>query len=118
MLFGAPVPGHDFHAQAIEWGQMLEGTARELMAVEQPDNEGEREDAEAFLMDTLKDGPVATRDIRAAATAHGHGWRTVNRAKQDLGIKAVKLGMKDGWAWQLSVTPKNANEEAEGCQQV
>ena len=110
-LFSAPVPGFGFNSQTVEWGQMLEGTARELMAVETPDNEGEREDAEVFLMDTLKDGPVATRDIRAAATAHGHGWRTVNRAKQDLGVKAVKLGMKDGWAWQLPESPKNANEE-------
>src|SRR4029077_4348097 len=116
-LFGAPVPGFGFNSQTVEWGQMLEGTARELMAVEQPDNEGEREDAEAFLLDTLKDGPVATRDIRAAATAHGHGWRTVNRAKQDLGVKAVKLGMKDGWAWQLPDAPKNANKRVEGCQQ-
>jgi len=110
-LFSAPVPGFGFNSQTVEWGQMLEGTARELMSVEQPDNEGEREDAEAFLMDTLKDGPVVTRDIRAAATAHGYGWRTVNRAKQDLGVKAVKLGMKDGWAWQLPDAPKNANEE-------
>lgn len=110
-LFTAPVPGFGFHSQRVEWGQILEGTARELMSVEQPDNEGEREDAEAFLMDTLKEGPVATRDIRAAATAHGHGWRTVNRAKQDLGVRATKLGMKDGWAWQLPDGPKNANEE-------
>jgi putative DNA primase/helicase len=110
-LFSAPVPGFGFNSQTVEWGQMLEGTARELMAVEQPDNEGEREDAEAFLLDTLRDGPAPTRDIRAAATAHGHGWRTVNRAKQDLGVKAVKLGMKDGWAWQLPESPKNANEE-------
>ena len=38
-LFGAPVPGHDFNAQRIEWGQALEGSARELMAIEQPDND-------------------------------------------------------------------------------
>ena len=100
-LFSAPVPGFGFNNQAVEWGQILKGTARELMAVEQPDNVGERQDAEAFLLATLRDGPVATRDIRAAATANCHGWRTVNRAKQDLGVKAVKLGMKDGWAWQL-----------------
>jgi len=38
-FFGAPVPGHDFNAQRVEWGQLLEGTARELMAIEQPDDD-------------------------------------------------------------------------------
>src|SRR4029077_9795111 len=62
-LFGAPVPGHDFNAQRVEWGEALEGTARELMAVEQPDDSGDAlEDAEAFLLDVLRDGPVATKE--------------------------------------------------------
>ena len=36
-LIGAPVPGHNFHAQAVEWGEPLEGSARELMAIEDPE---------------------------------------------------------------------------------
>ena len=38
---GAPVPGHNFHAQGVEWVEPLEGSARELMAIEDP--EGRRD---------------------------------------------------------------------------
>jgi hypothetical protein len=112
-LFGALVPGHDFSAQRIDWGAALEGSARELMAVEEMDTAGEAmEDAETFLVDTLRDGPVATRDLKAAANAHGLSWRTVNSAKKRLGIKASKGGFEAGWSWQLPdpATPKNAGK--------
>ena len=50
------------------------------MAVENADDGGEAiEDADTFLADFLKDGPMATREIKAAAIAHGHTWRTVER---------------------------------------
>jgi len=65
VLFGALVPGHDFTAQRIDWGAALEGSARELMAVEQEDMAGEAmEDAETFLLDTLKDGPLRPAILR------------------------------------------------------
>ena len=115
-LFGGLVPGYEFTAQRVDWGAPLEGSARELMAVEDHDDGGEAiEDAEAFLLDTLKDGPVPTRDIQQAARAHGHAWRTVNRAKKQLGIKASKGGLVAGWSWELPA-PKNANHGGEGCQ--
>jgi hypothetical protein len=44
-------------------GRALEGTARELMAVEQPDDSGDAlEDAEAFLLNI----PVLDRKLRDA----------------------------------------------------
>ena len=112
-LISAPVPGHGFNNQAVEWGQSLDGTARELMAVEQPDDEGEAEDATAFLSDVLKGGPVPTKDLKAAATAHGHKWRTLERVKRDLGVEAVKLGMKEGWAWKLPPIPTGYEDRLE-----
>ena len=100
-LFGAPVPGQEFNAQRVEWGEILEGTARELMACEQPDDSGDAlEDAEEFLLDILRDGAVATKEIKTAAAAHGHRWRTVERAKGTLGIMATKDGFAGGWAWK------------------
>ena len=114
-LFSAPVPGYNFNAQSVEWGEALEGTARELMAVEQPDDGSEAaEDAEAFLLDILAGGPVATKEIRDAAKAHGHKPRTVDRAKQTLNITATKAGFgaAGGWAWKLP-EPKYANHAKE-----
>jgi putative DNA primase/helicase len=74
------------------------------------------DDAETFLADMLRDGPVATKDIKAAASAHGHTWRTVERAKKSLGVVAAKGGFNEGWSWQLP-TPKTANEGDEDRQQ-
>jgi len=112
-FFSVPVPGCTFNAQKVEWGEMLDGTARELMAVEQADNGGDAlEDAEAFLLDILAAGPVATKEIRTAASAHGHKPRTVDRAKQTLNITATKAGFEGGWAWKLP-EPKNAKPDEE-----
>jgi putative DNA primase/helicase len=107
-LFGAPVPDQEFNAQRVEWGEALEGSARDLMAVERPDDMGDAlEDAEEFLLDILAAGPVATKEIRKAAQAHGHKPRTVDRAKQTLNITATKVGFEGGWAWKLP-EPNNA----------
>jgi putative DNA primase/helicase len=98
-LAGVPVPGHDFPAQRVEWGQRLDGSAHELMAIEAPDEEEEaRAEVMAFLQDQLAAGPVATREIRAAAAANGYKWRTMERAKTDLGVTAKK-GVGGLWYW-------------------
>jgi putative DNA primase/helicase len=115
-LISAPVPGHELTAQRVDWGKALEGSARELMAVEQPDAAaGAAADSEAFLLDTLKDGPVATKDIREAAAAHGHKPRTLDRAKKSLGVVAFKAkgALVGVWMWRLP-TPNYAN----GCPEV
>jgi putative DNA primase/helicase len=115
-LIGTPVPGHGFPAQRIDWGEALEGSARELMAVEDADASGEAIDAETFLADLLRDGPVATREIKAAASAHSHTWRTVERAKKSLGVVAAKGGFNEGWSWQLPAS-NTANQEGQDRQQ-
>ena len=116
-LFGTVVPDRDFTAQRVDWGDPLEGSARELMAVEQMDMAGEAVDeAETFLADALRAGPMATREIKAAASAHGHTWRTVERAKKSLGVVAAKGGFSDGWSWHLP-PPNTANQGGQDRQQ-
>lgn len=117
-LFLAPVPGHEIHAQSVEWGSVLEGTARELMSIEQPDKEsGLQEDAEAFLREFLACGPVSYKEIAAAAKAYGHKDRTLRRAKDSLGVEAVKTAMSGGWSWRLPPSPKVARDAGEDGQQ-
>src|SRR6266404_7012708 len=48
-LFSAPVPGQSFGAQRVDWGDLLQGTARQLLEVENPDEGGAVEAAEAFI---------------------------------------------------------------------
>jgi hypothetical protein len=68
--------------------------------------------------ETLRGGPMATREIRAAANANGHSWRTLNRAKDSMGVKAIKGGFESGWSWYPPPPPKNASDGSEECQQV
>jgi putative DNA primase/helicase len=117
-LHRVAVPGHPIFAQRVDWGDPLEGSARELMAVEDADARADAmAEAEAFLADLLRDGAMATREIMEAAKAHGHSWSTLNRAKNNMGVEATKSGFKAGWAWLLPPPPKNASEGPEECQQ-
>lgn len=106
------LPGHPgVETSWVLWGDPVDGSARELLAEVEPsdDDTGSAvDDAANFLGDLLKNGPLPQKDIKKAATAEGHAWATVRRAKDRLGIRAGKKGMHDGWRWALP---------AEGAQQ-
>lgn len=95
------------------WEGAIDGTAREILGeVEHDENGdgGEKSDAEQFLRDLLADGPVSTKQIKADTTGAGYAWRTIERAKRDLGVEASKASMKDGWQWTLPKTAKNTED--------
>ena len=59
--------------------------------------------AKKFLMETLKDGAMPTKEIKSAARDEGLSWGTVRRAKEKLKIKAVKENKPGGkWFWELN----------------
>ena|SRR6266851_3357949 len=62
-------------------------------------------EAEDALRSWLANGPVEVRALRKLAEEAGIGWRTLERAKQRLQIKAEKRpgpGNKNGpWTWRL-----------------
>lgn len=101
-LMSAPVTGYDLYAQRADWGATLEGSARELMAVEEPEATSRTVgDAARFLVETLREGPVSASELKDAAVANGHTWKTVSRAKKVLGIRPDKTGFQGTWVWQL-----------------
>jgi hypothetical protein len=60
------------------------------------------QNAQEFLRDILSDGAVPVADIRKQANEAGITWRTVERAKAALGIRAVRegeAGKRGGGAW-------------------
>ena len=59
---------------------------------------GARGRAREFLLAELN-GELAVSDLRVAARSRGLAWRTVERAKAELGVRAVRSGR--GWAWVL-----------------
>jgi len=103
--------GNGIEGQHIEWGDALEGTATELMAAIE---NGERDssafdDARDWMQDILKEGRLPQKEIREAASAHCHAWRTIERAKKTLEIESKKLG-KD-WFWKLPYHSWESDEE-------
>lgn len=73
--------------------------AEDMLSTTTPEERSEREEAAAFLTDLLADGPIRSKEIKAAAENAGLAWRTVERAKTDLKIKPKQEG--DGWYWRL-----------------
>jgi hypothetical protein len=66
----------------------------------------ERREVDDWLRQLLTNGPLDARQIKRAAEQAGFAWRTVFRAKQRLGIDAVKLGFGPSgkWTWMLPDT--------------
>lgn len=102
----AELPKHPgIHSSAVAWGAKVEGTARELLAqADMPHGEGKTSaltDAKRFLSELLADGPLPTKTVIADAEGAGHNEKTIRRAKAEMGVEAVKVGMKDGWIWRM-----------------
>src|SRR5262249_48241383 len=104
-------------ASRVLWGKSIDGTARDLLAEVETEPEGEpgtTEDAANFLRNLLKTGAVPTTEIRKDADGAGHSWRTMQRAKSNLGVIAQKDGLRGGWSWRLpSDAPKDAKSPEE-----
>jgi putative DNA primase/helicase len=96
----------DIVVSIAEWGQRIEGTARDMLAVAEAEPEkdegGALKEAKEFLIDLLADGPKPAKECKAEAKEAGLSLDTVKRAKAKLGIKSVKSGFnKEGWRWEL-----------------
>lgn len=106
--------GETFEAQTIAWGEPVFGHPQTLLAeIERAEEENVSAlaRAKAWLAERLKDGAVPARRIEREAEAQGFGWRTLKRAKSELGAYSIKNGAEGGWAWVLGPDGKEANCE-------
>lgn len=86
----------------VEWEGIEARSADQLLNPQASDHgTPEREEAEEWLRERLADGPVAAKALRKEVSdaALGFGWRTVEGAKQRLGVLSIKQA--DGWHWKL-----------------
>lgn len=94
-------------SSCVQWGDAVEGAARELLATADATGDdgegGTLADAKRFLADLLSDGPLPVKAIKGDADGAGYSWATIRRAQKSLGIEAVKEGMKAGWVWKLPI---------------
>lgn len=66
-----------------------------------------RDEAEAFLLNALADGPLSANEVKKLAREEGIAERTLFRAKKKAGIVAKQRGHHAGWVWAL---PDDAND--------
>src|SRR5580693_6135488 len=92
----------DIVASHVVFGEAIEGKARDVLAEAETIKDKDKDEDKAaslreatdFLTDLLLDGPLPTKEVRAAARDAGQAWRTVERAKSTGNRSA-------GWPWML-----------------
>ncbi len=106
------LPGHPgIMASSVLWGEPIQGTARELLAeAEQQDEQGS--DAASFLRDLLAYGPRSAKEIKSEAANAGYSMDAMHRAKRKIGAETGKSSMAGGWLWRLP----SPEDRAEGCE--
>jgi len=103
-------------AMRIVWSGTSSLTANQLLAIPEDDEKRSATDqAIAFLEEVLAIGEVASTAVLKEARQAGIAERTLDRAKQRLGVVANRrggLGADGYWCWSLRAppSPKSANE--------
>jgi len=72
------------------------------------------EEAKQFLLEVLSSGEESQKEIKRQAEEAGFHWRTVRRAKDLLGVEAIRtggIGEKGRWIWRLTKKPKVSTSE-------
>ncbi len=101
------LPKHPkIEASCAVWGNPVEGGVRELLnraeEVDPVENKNfAMRGARDFLSTVLEFGPVPVEKLKTEAEDANISWRTIERAKSALGIKAKKSGFKGQWEWCL-----------------
>lgn len=96
--------GAEVKTSRVKWEKALvDKTADEALRESNGDGNSRRtkEQAVEWLRELLEEKPMLSDAVKKAATAAGHSWATVRRAKDSLGIVPRKKGLTDGWEWRL-----------------
>lgn len=92
----------------VQWEGETDHRAADLLDRPDPDERTARDEAAAFLRVELSRGPRPVTELKAAAKDAGLSWRTVERAKKEMGVEARKRGFAGPWCWEL---PDDASSE-------
>lgn len=103
------VDADGLEASRVAWGAPLEGSARELLGDAEAIADSPRDDAVEWLEVLLSGTEVPVKAIKAEANAAGLSWRTVERAKSELGVVAERISSgRDGGGYWVWTRPKTA----------
>ncbi len=85
----------------LEWDGESSLTADDLLAPRKQPREPQHQRGTEWLVERLLRGPTAVTELKQDAAAEGISWRTLERAKADLGALSLKTAMTGGWCWAL-----------------
>ncbi|MQF69590.1 hypothetical protein FIM12_04585 [SAR202 cluster bacterium AD-804-J14_MRT_500m] len=95
------------------WSEGCSLTAAMILAQEpNAHSQTALQEAQQFLRNTLKDGPIEATRILADATAEGISEKTLRRAKDSLGLQSIRRGEKGkrGNAYYVWLFPETTND--------
>lgn len=99
------------HGLHVKWLGMSEHTARTLLAEPQSQEDANAmQGAKEFLLNALDGGPRSVKELQGEARKAGHSERTIDRAKNRLGIKSQKRSFGGSWEWVLPNNAKGAKD--------
>jgi hypothetical protein len=97
----------------VAWEGEVDLRPDEILAQPGGRSAGRATDLEAakdWLRDVLAGGPVLSKRVEELARKAGHSWRTVTRAKGEVGVKSSKSGS----SWEWSLDGKDARDATAG----
>jgi putative DNA primase/helicase len=87
----------------IKWSdEIITKTADEVLRFQQkPIKQTPRGQAKSFLLDFLAAAPKSVNEIKEVIEEAGYTFRTIERAKDELGVLSKKDGDNGEWRWHL-----------------
>jgi len=100
---GRHIEGDIFTSNIMWEATPITISADEALAAHAEDEESRSAGAEAekFLRDKLKVGPIPAKDGEEHARMLGIATKTLKRARKKLGVLAEKTSLEGGWTWRL-----------------
>lgn len=86
----------------VEWSsEPVQQTADEILKSGSDEQRTATEDCMDWLRAILADGGANASEIMKAAEEYGFSSKTLRRAREKLGVRTEKAGVRDGWFWSL-----------------
>jgi hypothetical protein len=87
------------HYHRVDWGtDWEEADIDEIMANKRKSKKGE---AVELLQQWLAEGPLPVEEVQQRTKKHAIGWRTMQDASKEVGVRSYKEGVTGPWSWRL-----------------
>ena len=113
--------GDEANSAAIRWEEgSFDMRAEDLFGTNATDDGGALGEAIAWLGDALVSGPMPASELKKKAESEGIKSRTLDRAKQKLGVESAREGFGAGgtWTWRLPTNDDKARHPDSDRQEV